>query len=89
MILCNGVLGCFLEINHNSDGSGLGESLFSSHRYPEQVLMWTQMFTEPHSPMVGEGVQGDKTFSLELFSCQAWWHMPLVPALGRQRQADF
>jgi hypothetical protein len=19
----------------------------------------------------------------------AWWHMPLIPALGRQRQADF
>jgi hypothetical protein len=20
---------------------------------------------------------------------QAWWHMPLIPALGRQRQVDF
>jgi hypothetical protein len=20
---------------------------------------------------------------------QAWWRMPLIPALGRQRQADF
>jgi len=22
-------------------------------------------------------------------SSQAWWHMPLIPALGRQRQVDF
>jgi hypothetical protein len=22
-------------------------------------------------------------------SSQAWWHTPLIPALGRQRQVDF
>jgi hypothetical protein len=22
-------------------------------------------------------------------TCHAWWRMPLIPALGRQRQADF
>jgi hypothetical protein len=21
--------------------------------------------------------------------CRAWWHMPLIPALGRQEQANF
>jgi hypothetical protein len=23
------------------------------------------------------------------FICRLWWRMPLIPALGRQRQADF
>jgi hypothetical protein len=25
----------------------------------------------------------------ELKPSRAWWRMPLIPALGRQRQADF
>jgi hypothetical protein len=29
-------------------------------------------------------------FSNEIiFICRVWWHMLLIPALGRQRQADF
>jgi hypothetical protein len=24
-----------------------------------------------------------------VFNCWAWWRTPLIPALGRQRQADF
>jgi hypothetical protein len=26
---------------------------------------------------------------IEIFQARGWWHMPLIPALGRQRQADF
>jgi hypothetical protein len=28
------------------------------------------------------------SFSYETVDCRAWWHTPLIPALGRQRQAD-
>jgi hypothetical protein len=26
---------------------------------------------------------------LKKIQSQAWWHKPLIPALGRQRQVDF
>jgi hypothetical protein len=27
--------------------------------------------------------------SKKIHLCWAWWHTPLIPALGRQRQTDF
>jgi hypothetical protein len=32
--------------------------------------------------------QGDRTFKITGQAGQ-WWHMPLIPALGRQRQVNF
>jgi hypothetical protein len=26
---------------------------------------------------------------INIYFSQAWWRMPLIPALGRQRQVDF
>jgi hypothetical protein len=26
---------------------------------------------------------------LKIAEARQWWHMPLIPELGRQRQADF
>jgi hypothetical protein len=31
----------------------------------------------------------DVGIDLRVFNSRAWWLMPLIPALGRQRQADF
>jgi hypothetical protein len=28
-------------------------------------------------------------FKMTVVLSQAWWHMPLIPALGRQRQENF
>jgi hypothetical protein len=31
----------------------------------------------------------EETNSLKKYRTRRWWHMPLIPALGSQRQADF
>jgi hypothetical protein len=30
-----------------------------------------------------------RTKKRKIISAERWWHTPLIPALGRQRQADF
>jgi hypothetical protein len=41
--------------------------------------------------MVGSTVAGRQAWcwGKSLHLSQAWWRMPLIPALGRQRQLDF
>jgi hypothetical protein len=33
--------------------------------------------------------EGKDRHFLKECTCQTWWHMPLIPALGRQRQVNF
>jgi hypothetical protein len=44
------------------------------------LIIWTQDYM---NIAMGEGVIKKRKGSW------AWWHMPLIPALGRQRQVDF
>jgi hypothetical protein len=37
----------------------------------------------------GRGRKSEKRLPLKVWYSRAWWHTPLIPALGRQRQADF
>jgi hypothetical protein len=40
--------------------------------------------------MGGRGYMGiDQNVLIINQTARQWWHMPLIPALGRQRQADF
>jgi hypothetical protein len=36
-----------------------------------------------------ERVPAGEANKLKKKNVRAWWHMPLIPALGRQRQVDF
>jgi hypothetical protein len=53
------------------------------------AVLWVLLFlTSGHLPIIFvEQLQCIVPFSYN--SSQAWWRMPLIPALGRQRQADF
>jgi hypothetical protein len=39
--------------------------------------------------MMGDYKKEINNFLKEIQESRVWWRMPLIPALGRQRQADF
>jgi hypothetical protein len=50
--------------------------------YVERVMLRQKMLTKID-------IKKLNTFFLTTNLSRAWWRMPLTPALGRQRQADF
>jgi hypothetical protein len=50
----------------------------------------SQGLTKVHSKFkAGPGYHRKVLYQKEQEKSRAWWHMPLIPALGKQRQADF
>jgi hypothetical protein len=48
--------------------------------YPQEVsVLWTHILSKAEEMTLSETPTG----------AGQWWHMSLIPALGRQRQADF
>jgi hypothetical protein len=39
--------------------------------------------------ILNRGILNGREALKEMFKAQQWWRTPLIPALGRQRQADF
>jgi hypothetical protein len=54
------------------------------------LLFHIRMLSVPFHRSSEEGEAGF-CFDLKIKGLRAgwWWHMPLIPALGRQKQADF
>jgi hypothetical protein len=48
-------------------------------------IIYSRLITKQ---MYIEWYRGNEMFEKEKLS-QEWWHTPLIPALGRQRQVDF
>jgi hypothetical protein len=48
----------------------------------ERIPLYSPFYSQPHFTYIKNKYK-NKVLS------QAGWHMPLIPALGRQRQVDF
>ena len=53
------------------------------------VLVYCDRYSDVKCYMENVSIGAAGYLNKSASSRQAWWRMPLIPALGRQRQADF
>jgi hypothetical protein len=78
-----------LIISRPGSSGGESQNCFACHGVIGRTLMKEMGLGFSSDGEDRERVPAGEANKLKKKNVRAWWHMPLIPALGRQRQVDF